>query len=73
MAAEDLNKRLAEFRLEIAKSRGQIALGGPPQNAGKMRATKKAIARILTELNLKKSKLQLQKLQKSKTKLEAKK
>ncbi|HLE07336.1 MAG TPA: 50S ribosomal protein L29 [archaeon] len=73
MSAEDLTKRLAEFRLEIAKDRGQIAVGGSPANAGKMRATKKTIARILTELTQKKI-LQSKKVPtKAKTKTEAKK
>ena len=70
MAPEELTKRLAEFRLEIAKDRGQIAVGGSPANAGKMRATKKTIARILTELTAKKN-LQLKKVEKKK--MEAKK
>ena len=65
MAPEELTKRLAEFRLEIAKDRGQIAVGGSPANAGKMRATKKTIARILTELTAKKN-LQLKKSQEKK-------
>lgn len=56
MTSEDLTKRLAEFRLELAKARGQISVGGSPPNAGKMRETKKTVARILTELKLKKIK-----------------
>ena len=65
MALEELTKRLAEFRLEIAKDRGQIAVGGSPANAGKNSPTKKTIARILTELTAKKN-LQFKKIEKKK-------
>ncbi len=72
MERDELNKRLSEFRLELAKDRGQIAVGGSPANAGRMRQVKKTIARILTELNLKKRKVILKKTEKKKP-MEAKK
>ena len=72
MAPEELNKRLSELRLELAKDRGQIAVGGSPANAGRMRTARKTVARILTELTAKKN-FQSQKLKKPKTKMEAKK
>jgi large subunit ribosomal protein L29 len=46
----DLIKRLNELRLELAKEKGQIAIGGSPSNPGRIREIKKTIARILTEL-----------------------
>ncbi len=66
MESSELNKRLSEFRLELAKDRGQISVGGSPANAGRMRQVKKTIARILTELNLKKRKVILKKTEKKK-------
>ena len=55
LSNEELKKRLAELRLEIAKSRGQIAIGGVPENPGKIRHSRKTIARILTKINAQKS------------------
>jgi len=46
----DLIKRLNELRLELAKEKGQIAIGGSPSNPGRIKEIKKTIARILTEL-----------------------
>jgi large subunit ribosomal protein L29 len=46
----DLINRLNELRLELAKEKGQIAIGGSPSNPGRIREIKKTIARILTEL-----------------------
>jgi large subunit ribosomal protein L29 len=50
MNDNDLRKRLNELRLELAKERSQIAIGGSPSNPGRVREIKKDIARILTEL-----------------------
>ena len=50
MTHPDLVNRLNELRLELAKERGQIAVGGSPSNPGKVKEIKKTIARILTEL-----------------------
>lgn len=49
MSNDDLEKRLTELRLEIAKEKSQIAVGGSPSNPGKVREIKKSIAKILTE------------------------
>jgi large subunit ribosomal protein L29 len=46
----DLVKRLNELRLELAKEKGQIAIGGTASNPGRIKEAKKTIARILTEL-----------------------
>ena len=51
---DDLQKRLSELRLELAKERAQIAIGGSPKNSGKLRETRKTIARILTQINKRK-------------------
>jgi large subunit ribosomal protein L29 len=45
--------RLNELRLELAKERGQMAIGGTPTNPGKVKEIRKTIAKILTELKLK--------------------
>lgn len=46
----DLLNRLNELKLELAKEKGQIKVGGSPSNPGKVKEIKKMIARILTEL-----------------------
>ncbi|MEM5872268.1 MAG: 50S ribosomal protein L29 [Candidatus Aenigmatarchaeota archaeon] len=50
MTKTDLINRLNELRLELAKEKGQIAIGGSPSNPGKIKEIKRTIARILTEL-----------------------
>ena len=52
MTRPDLINRLNELRLELAKERGQIAIGGTPSNPGRIKEIKRTIARILTELKL---------------------
>ena len=51
LGKEDLHKRLGELRLELAKEKGQIAIGGTPTNTGKVKEIKRTIARLLTELD----------------------
>jgi len=51
MVTEELKKRLAELRLELAKAKSQIIVGGAAANAGRIKEQRKTIARILTELN----------------------
>lgn len=48
MSREDLRKRLGELRLELSKDRAQIALGASPANPGRIRETRRAIARMIT-------------------------
>ena len=50
MSRPDLINRLSELRLELAKEKGNIAIGGTPSNPGRIKDIKKTIARILTEL-----------------------
>ena len=45
----DIVNRLGELRLELAKDKGQIAIGGSPSNPGRVREVRKTIAKILTE------------------------
>lgn len=48
MKEEELNKRLSELRLELMKEMGNVKMGRPIKNPGKIRELKRAIARILT-------------------------
>ncbi len=50
----ELQKRLGEFKKELLKLNAQVASGASVANPGKLRETKKNIARILTLLNQKK-------------------
>jgi len=50
MGPVDLINRYNELKLELAKERGQMAIGGSPSNSGRIKEIKKTIARILTEL-----------------------
>jgi len=54
MGASDLTKRLSELRLELSKNRSQIAVGGSVQNPGRVREIRKTIARMLTQIKMKK-------------------
>ncbi len=50
MGKEDLEKQMKDLRMELIKSNSQVASGSAPKNPGKIRHTKKTIARILTLL-----------------------
>ena len=54
MGLADAKKRLVELRLDLAKDRSQIAVGGSPPNPGKTREKRRTIARLLTLLTFKK-------------------
>lgn len=56
LAEEELLKRLAESRLDLAKQKAQTAVGGAAAKPAQVKATKKMTARLLTELNKKKEK-----------------
>ena len=49
MSDADLIKRLSELRLELAKEKSQIAIGGSASNPGRIREVRKTIAKIITE------------------------
>jgi len=50
MTTTDLINRYTELKLEMAKEKGQIAIGGSASNPGRVREIRKTIARILTEI-----------------------
>ena len=54
MGTEELQKQLAELRMELIKSNSQVASGSAPKNPGQIKQMKKTVARILTIINLKK-------------------
>lgn len=49
LGMDELTKRLAELHLELAKERGQAAIGAAPKNPGRIKELRRAIARMLTE------------------------
>jgi len=50
---EEVEKRLIEVRKELMKLKAQAARGTPPENPGKIRALKRAAAKILTYKTIK--------------------
>jgi large subunit ribosomal protein L29 len=48
MSQQDLDKRVSELRLGVAKEKANIAIGAPVSSPGKMRDMKRSIARALT-------------------------
>ncbi len=48
MKGEDLNKKLSELRLELLKEMGNVKMGRPIKNPGKIKELRRTIARILT-------------------------
>ena len=48
LSVEEMNVRLEEFKKELLKLNVEVATGANPANSGKLRQTKKNIARILT-------------------------
>lgn len=49
MSDDELKKRLNDLNLELAKEKGQVAIGGTASR--RIKEIKRTIARILTELN----------------------
>lgn len=45
---EELEKKLSELRLELAKEKAQVKMGGMVKNPGRIKEIKRSIARILT-------------------------
>jgi len=45
---DELDKRLSELRLELMKEQGNIKMGRPVKNPGKIKVIKRNIARILS-------------------------
>lgn len=48
MKDEDLKKRLNELRLELLKEQGNVKMGRPIKNPGRIKDLRRTIARILT-------------------------
>ena len=48
LSSQELDKRLGELRLEIAKEKANIAIGAPVSSPGKLGEMKRSVARILT-------------------------
>lgn len=48
MKLDELNKRLSELKLELLKEHGNVKMGRPIKNPGKIRVLKKTIARLAT-------------------------
>lgn len=46
----ELHERLKEFKKELLKLNGQVATGANPASPGKLKQTKKNVARVLTLL-----------------------
>lgn len=53
MSVVDLESKLVDLRKDLMKENAQIALGTNPKSPGKLKNTKKTIARILTIINQK--------------------
>lgn len=58
LQAPELNGRLQEFKKELLKLKIEVGAGTGTASSGKVRRTKKNIARILTLLNEKEGKRQ---------------
>jgi large subunit ribosomal protein L29 len=54
MKPEELAKKISELKLELAKDSGNVKMGRPVKNPGKIRELRRAIARIETVKNEKK-------------------
>jgi len=48
ISKSDLEKKLNELKLELAKNKANAFVGGTVKNPGKIKEIKKTIARILT-------------------------
>ena len=48
LPVKELRERLEEFKKELLKLNVEVSTGGNPSSPGKVRQTKKNIARILT-------------------------
>ena len=51
MGADEIDAKVSELRKEVVKQNAQIATGTTPKSPGKLKETKKTIARLLTEKN----------------------
>lgn len=61
MKPEEISKKLSELKLELLKERGNVKMGRPSKNTGKIKNLRKAVARILTAQNERRSKTKVTK------------
>lgn len=59
MKPEDLDKKLSELRLELAKELANVKMGRAVKNPGKVRVLRRSIAQILTVQKSTKSKTEM--------------
>lgn len=50
MDSGELEEQIQDLNLELSKERGQISVGGFPENPGRIREIRRTIARIKTIL-----------------------
>jgi len=48
MKPEEMDKKLSELKLELVKEQGNVKMGRPVKNPGKIRGLRRAIARMIT-------------------------
>jgi len=48
MKVEELEKKLSELKLDLAKELGNVKMGRPVKNPGRIKELRRAISRILT-------------------------
>jgi len=48
MKPEEIEKKLSELRLDLAKELGNVKMGRPIKNPGRIKELKKVIARMMT-------------------------
>ncbi len=48
MNESDLDKKLADLRLELMKEKGNVEMGGNVKNPGKIKTLRRDVARALT-------------------------
>ena len=51
MKTEEKLKKIKEFKLELAKERSSVAIGGTVKNPGRLKEIRRTVARIKTSLN----------------------
>ena len=57
MSNDDIHKRITELRLELAKEKAQIIVGGSPTSTGRVSQIRKTIAKLLTEDKIRKTRI----------------
>lgn len=48
MGEEEVQKKMNEIQAELIRQKGKKTAGGSPENPGRMRALRRAVARIIT-------------------------